>query len=332
MPVIGTLCSVNTSVDFQWIIPDYANICSTPRGAYIRSPIFTALWHGNKKIEWQLFLYPNGDMSQESKKHASLFLDLVSGAPVHVNFQLSTLDEKRNHRNVKKMQYYYKKCVGWGKPTFFPVEDIDNRRSELLTGGSLIISCAIRHIPAGESPGPVVSSTLSSDLDRLLDLKCHTNVTFDVDGHVFHLHKSIISARCPALAALFHDDDQTGSGSVKITNMKEKVFASMIRYIYTDQTDNIDDVADYLLVAADQYELQPLKASCEEVLIGRICRHTAIRILLFADLYSATRLKSCAIDFFVNNIRHFVDDDTQFQLLTDSLRWEIFKKLAAFVA
>ena len=57
-----------------------------------------------------------------------------------------------------------------------------------------------------------------------------------------------------------------------------------------------------LLVAADRYQLEQLKTSCQEILISSLDAKNCISFLILSDKYNAMRLKKAAIKFATENL------------------------------
>ena len=69
-----------------------------------------------------------------------------------------------------------------------------------------------------------------------------------------------------------------------------------------------------LLAAAEKYQLDQLKGSCEEMLISKLDVENCIEMLLLAEMHQATNLKTTAVEFFTKNIRKFDAIDWKFAL------------------
>ena len=85
-------------------------------------------------------------------------------------------------------------------------------------------------------------------------------------------------------------EDQTNT--LKIDDIEPDVFKEMLRFIYTDQVENVDALAEKLLAAADKYMLDLLKTKCEAYLATNITGENCCQLLILADLHSVERLKT----------------------------------------
>ncbi|KAL1397257.1 hypothetical protein pipiens_002549 [Culex pipiens pipiens] len=113
---------------------------------------------------------------------------------------------------------------------------------------------------------------------------------------------TVISSRSPVFRAMFkHEMIEAKQNQVTITDVQPKVFAELLRFIYTDSVKDLDTMALELLQVADKYDLEKLKALCEKALLGGISEDTAINMLITADLYRAEQLKQSTIGFIERN-------------------------------
>ena len=79
------------------------------------------------------------------------------------------------------------------------------------------------------------------------------------------------------------------------------VLTEMLSFIYTGKTPNLDKLAEGLLAAADQYQIQQLKGSCENSLSSRLNVETCLSYLVLGDMYQAENLKRMSLNFIASN-------------------------------
>ncbi|VDD76258.1 unnamed protein product [Mesocestoides corti] len=129
------------------------------------------------------------------------------------------------------------------------------------------------------------------------------SVSVSSDGFVlrqFKAHKAILAARSPVFAAMFeHGMTESRANRVHITDVEPDTLAEVLRFIYTGQVVGLDNpvTAQELLAAADKYQLERLKAMCEEELVENLTVEAACDILSLADIHSAEQLKAHTLDF-----------------------------------
>ena len=82
-----------------------------------------------------------------------------------------------------------------------------------------------------------------------------------------------------------------------IEDIEPEAFNQFLRFIYTDQVENLNEFAPRLLPLADKYMLDLLKAQCESSLSRNISVETCGKLLFLAHLHSASGLKEKVLDF-----------------------------------
>ncbi|KAL5966630.1 BTB and MATH domain-containing protein 43, partial [Taenia solium] len=116
----------------------------------------------------------------------------------------------------------------------------------------------------------------------------------------FKAHKAILAARSPVFAAMFeHGMAESRANRVNITDVEPDILGEVLRFIYTGRVVGLDNpvMAQELLAAADKYQLERLKAMCEEELVEHLTVEAACDILSLADIHSAEQLKAHTLDF-----------------------------------
>ena len=112
-------------------------------------------------------------------------------------------------------------------------------------------------------------------------------------------HAAILASASPVMAAIFEPgkfkEDQ--SRVVEITDIEPEVFQQLLRFVYTGNAPLMkeDSVAEQLLIAANKYQMDKMKAECEDTLIDKITLDNAVRFLVTAHLYLAPNLKEASM-------------------------------------
>ena len=74
----------------------------------------------------------------------------------------------------------------------------------------------------------------------------------------------------------------------------------MLRYLYT-KNENLDDIAEKLLVAAHKYEILDLKKFCEKSLCFKVNLDNSVKLLQIANSCNAWDLEDYVLDFITKN-------------------------------
>lgn len=167
------------------------------------------------------------------------------------------------------------------------------------------------------SSSSAISSDLAKSLRNLLEEERGTDVTFKVEGDVFHAHKTVLAMRSPVFTAEFFDgaekDSSTGQHVVVgVEGVHPDAFGALLHFLYTDATPPSMEDADgpestemvrHLLVAADRYALERLKLLCEDILCKNLDVESVAATLAVAERCQCGRLRDACVEFVANTNR-----------------------------
>jgi len=114
----------------------------------------------------------------------------------------------------------------------------------------------------------------------------------------------------------------TGLGAEKsikklvIKDLPSDTVEELLRYIYTDSSNNVDLFSQTLLAASDRYQLPGLKLQCEKHLGEIINPINVAEILLLSDSYRCQNLKKTALSYCNENHSYIIKDS----------RWKIIEE------
>ncbi|KAL7291101.1 hypothetical protein TKK_0015230 [Trichogramma kaykai] len=130
--------------------------------------------------------------------------------------------------------------------------------------------------------------------ERFSDVKIKSK-----SGERVAAHKAVLSGASQALAGLFA---RCVEGCVDMDDLEHECLVELLRYVYTGET-RLDgtELDEPLLVAADRYGLEGLKARCEDSLAARLTLENFARFLHVAQQNNASRLKKSVLRFVVDN-------------------------------
>ena len=92
------------------------------------------------------------------------------------------------------------------------------------------------------------------------------DVSFSVGRRQFKADKIVLSAS-PVFAGKFKIDGRARPlANLKIKNCEPQAFEAMLRFLYTDEMEETEEMAKKLLPIANKYQLQSLRNKCESIL------------------------------------------------------------------
>ncbi|XBJ04653.1 hypothetical protein VPH35_023557 [Triticum aestivum] len=182
------------------------------------------------------------------------------------------------------------------------------RRSKLTSRRYLVDDClTIRCVVTLVNPrterttaGPAAAAPLPEmlgHLERMLRDGKGADVTIDVAGRAFRVHRCMLAARSPVFdAELFGPMKGKGTEHIEVPDMEPAVFEMLLRFIYTDSLlgDGEDcgvAMTQHLLVAADRYGVDKLKQACDVKLRRSLDVRTVATTLALAEQHQCPLLR-----------------------------------------
>ncbi|XP_049944333.1 protein roadkill-like [Schistocerca serialis cubense] len=111
-------------------------------------------------------------------------------------------------------------------------------------------------------------------------------------------HRAVLSARSPAIAAMFrHGTPEASSGQLTVPDVEGPVLQELLGYLYTLQAPQLPGMAHQLLAAADRYGVSVLKAECEQQVAAQLSVETSAATAVLAIRHSADSLKQAAVAY-----------------------------------
>lgn len=158
-------------------------------------------------------------------------------------------------------------------------------------------------------PVSIPPSNLVDDLRKLINNPAFADVTFLVEGQPVYATRAHLAARSEHFRALFYGGMRESAGGadeqIVLPDVAHSVFLVLLEYIYTDQVgdsgDISSDLAVHLLIAAERFLLDRLKALCEDVIRKSISIDNVVQIMMTAKAHRADGLKDICMDFIITN-------------------------------
>ncbi|XP_044320588.1 BTB/POZ and MATH domain-containing protein 2-like [Triticum aestivum] len=260
-------------------------------------------------FNWTISFFPDG-VRHGSFGNASAFLNCFSpDKDVRARFTLNLLDKSGTQvTKFEEMEYIFTpKCVYRGYAQFIGKSWL---KSWSDSNGSFIIRCVLTVI--GESHSEVKRSrvlvpwpNLQGQLEGMRKKGEGADVTFSVCGNLFHAHRCLLAARSLVFKAeLFGPMKEKATRSIKVEDIEPLVFEALLHFVYTDSMPDDEHSKDWnmaklqhLLVAADRYGLDGLKALCESKLCECIDVETVATTLVLAEQHHCKDLQEACVEF-----------------------------------
>ena len=299
-------------VNFTWTIENFGfKTRAMKTGEFLTSGIFSA--DGDEKVQWQLMCYPKGDVAKEDNQNRfSYFLKFNSGNTLMIEFTLSILDKNGiilkkylNHHTFKQSP----DAIGYDN--FVSQQEL---LEKYVKNDTLTLHCHLTYeVPNVDSLEPsrlktkrleVPEDCIAQHLGHLFNTGRMSDVTFTIGRQKFKVHKNILSARCQVFAEMFQINGKVSPAeSLKIEDCEPEAFEAMLRFLYTDEMEETEEMTKKLLPIAKKYQVKLLKKKCEEVLSKNISTENCSEMLMLADMQEALFLKKDASNYFRRHSR-----------------------------
>lgn len=125
-------------------------------------------------------------------------------------------------------------------------------------------------------------------------------------------------------------DERKPVKKLVIDNLPSDTVEELLRYIYTDNSNNVDLFSQTLLAASDTYQLPGLKLQCEKHLGEIINPLNVAEILLLSDSYRCHDLKKTALSYCSEN-HSYIMKDSRWKIIEEE-KPELFEEAIAEIA
>lgn len=317
---------------FIWSIETWESGLKLGRGRAIVSDLFSFkedTANCTKIHSWKLLLYPKGKFCSPDKETAIDLLYCGAGS-IEIEVEISLLNPKNEKVLTKKSNVCISDSASF--PYLFYSDPhsrhIDEAVEELLNEKRIVLLCRIKILkkncivvkPKVKRMRLETSQSLNvtvgeDQFEKLLVEKKFSDVAFKVSGKEVYLHKFMLVSKSPVFAAMFeHEMQENQQSVVDVADIEYNVFKEMLRFVYTGNVNELGSIASDLLVAADKYCLEDLKAECEKVLSVNITLDNVVACLDLAIRCNTSVLKHNVFQFIACN-KKLVINSEEFKLL-----------------
>uniref|UniRef100_A0A0D9X9V1 BTB domain-containing protein n=1 Tax=Leersia perrieri TaxID=77586 RepID=A0A0D9X9V1_9ORYZ len=301
---------------------DYAATNEFAIGGFFKSDAFSAGGH-----TWRVKCYPRGrDYLDRQGAYDALFLEMVSKSEnvVTAIFEAFLMGKDGNPSSSHAMRFIVKYPLQGSFP-FLPNLFVQRKALDpmYVVDGNVSIMCVVIVLsdndPVKGAPMPVPPSDIGVHLGSLLDRGDGTDISFVIDGEMFHAHRAVLAARSPVFQAeLFGSMAEAKMSSITIQEINPATFKALLQFIYTDKLpQDAFNLFQDLLVAADRYDISRLKLMCAQKLWEAISVDNVVTTLVCAKEHGCPELKKRCLDFLVveDNFKKAVLTEGYFRLM-----------------
>jgi speckle-type POZ protein len=314
-------CS-DTKHTFAWTIEQVISLAGGANEDFsLDSSEFTIRDNSDKSTSWMLQLRIKRDEKNSQCFKLSLSVFKRPGPQVNACCDISLLDGNNEIKSkVKRGLMAFRKDLDDGYPdwsasfSWAPINDTPKENCVTIVCDFTIQGCRVW---AGCKYPVDNSATINDRSQQQLSVelsKSFKNGNFaDMEvvcqDKVFKCHQLMLSARSPVFRAMFLNNTVEASArKVEIEDLPPNILEAMLLFIYSGSVPNLAEVAGELLAAAEKYQLDHLKALCEDELIQVTNLSNAIVHLQLGDTYQAKDLKRRAMDLVAFNLKDMLNN------------------------
>jgi len=279
---------------FAWQIK---NINDRPeqRGEYVSSKVFKVMGPDyNNVTKWIIRVYPKGCKDSDE---GNICISIVNDSDLKVEAKGELF--LGNKDGIKEILSFYDNKLerGWTRETNVSLADVDD--------DDLTITADIQVLKTDIDTTKNHNAGMVKDLFHAFENK--DSMLFDVTvkcGDVsFECNKFMLAARSPVFKSMFQSNMiESQTNTVNIEDLLPEVVDGMLQYIHTGVTKHLNKLPRELLAAADRYQLEYLKSSCQAFLINSLDVENCISLLILSEMYNAALLRKSALQFAVENM------------------------------
>jgi hypothetical protein len=172
----------------------------------------------------------------------------------------------------------------------------------------------------------IPTSTLSSDLEALLDDEENTDLILMAEGKPIYALKGLLKKRSEYFKKMLESSMKEGkSNSIDVVGSYAAIRA-VILYLHTDELQVDNEYAVEVLQKAEEWCLPRLKATCEALLMELLSPENAPLFLVEAEKHGALQLREQCMSYMTNHCAALKASD-QLASLSKELLLEFIKKM-----
>ncbi|KAG5670776.1 hypothetical protein PVAND_001016 [Polypedilum vanderplanki] len=144
---------------------------------------------------------------------------------------------------------------------------------------------------------------LSEIVKNLFNSNSYSDFTIiSSDGKMFSAHQCILAGRSSVFKAMLSTEMiEKKLNKIKVKDIDGDTMHELLKFIYTEEVENSNNVAKKLIYAAEKYDLPELKSICISKLINEIAEENIFEILLLADRFNEEILLNKCMLFIKSN-------------------------------
>jgi speckle-type POZ protein len=145
------------------------------------------------------------------------------------------------------------------------------------------------------------------DMAKYFDSDIFSDITIVAsDGKEIRAHRNIIATRSPVFERMLTSQMlESRTNQILVEDIDHQTMYEVLRYLYTNEIQNINTLASNLMYAAEKYDIPVLKSICVSALISQLSINNALETLVLADRYNEEQLLTETMEFIDRYVYRF---------------------------
>jgi len=257
-------------------------------------------------------LYPNG-RNEEEGGFVSLFLRNDNSIQLEVMCEF-VLGIKNNYKH----NFSFNKInpnSGYGFPKMYSHDQIINKNilddEKLEIQAVITFKGKVKNISHQVVETEEITETAKVGVDLFKAFENQEFCDFEIfcEDKSIKCHKVVLASRSPVFRAmLLNDMEESSTQKVEPKNFDFNTMYLVLKFIYKGEIEPpmLDRHAESIFKAADYYEINDLKKSCEKTLMKQLSIKNMLELYVLADMYKASDLKSATKKLIVANSKELL--------------------------
>ena len=228
----------------------------------------------DEKRQWALELMPllAASANQDGENHNSIKIKLLNCNKLPSSSSLAKfcLTVINNINEVDEVQgikvFYFSPQMNCPTFTFTSndPEQLIKIRCQMVYEEERIIVPTLNCLKFTQKPSTIPRKmNWNKKMEQLFNDKLFCDVVINVQGTEFYANKFVLVARSPVFEAMFQTNwIEKELNYVLLYDVEPKVFNEFLRFLYTDDVEDWQTMAEKLLPLADKYLVDELKDEC----------------------------------------------------------------------
>uniref|UniRef100_A0A0N5B6Q5 BTB domain-containing protein n=1 Tax=Strongyloides papillosus TaxID=174720 RepID=A0A0N5B6Q5_STREA len=241
---------------------------------------------------------------------------MVKTKSQRMKYKFSILNDKAEEKSIKSVTEacdFVKDTLAnsWGFTEFVKKDFLLDESNGLLIDDKLTILCEaeITDLKYGNHSNQKTSVNIMIPKSKILlnygnmfESSIFTDCSINVETTEIKVHKAVLAAQSPVFYDILNSTLENSQRDViEMTDFRVEVVKEMLRFIYTDKVSDITNMASEVLVIADKYRLDRLKAISERSLCRSLAVENVLERFALSEKFSTESLKNCCLELILEN-------------------------------